>query len=242
MKATPMQRGFSLIELMVGLLVSLIGILSMVAIYQQAGQNGTEMKVGAYLDGQIHVGLLAADRLLQNAGFHSADPALATASYDKHLTFYKNASIDLTGAWQGELVPEADITSAGAAGNAIIWLESSADGQRYLGLFSDTENGGLWQLSGNSLASLAGWQVGTSLIAPSPVADDYELFDGVAEAVMTLVRADCSPFGMADTGMTGLYKLQLSVQPYAGGNAQLSETCLGNFQAQPDDEGADGAS
>ena len=70
------QRGVSLISLMVGLLVSLLAVLGMMALYRTVMHTTAESGVYAQLSGDRSAALLVAHTYLQEAGFGVEDAAL----------------------------------------------------------------------------------------------------------------------------------------------------------------------
>jgi len=81
------QRGATLISLMIGLLISLFGVLAMLSLYRNVVRNAAVATQDANLDGQLAAGLLRAQVELQGAGFGiddagSSDLQLATTDLD----------------------------------------------------------------------------------------------------------------------------------------------------------------
>src|SRR5690606_32129584 len=72
------QRGISLISLMIGLLVSLLAVLGMMALYRTVMHTTTESAAYARLSGDRSAALLAAHGYLQEAGFGIEDAASGT--------------------------------------------------------------------------------------------------------------------------------------------------------------------
>ena len=63
------QAGTTLIGLMIGLLVSVVGILASLSLYKTLVAVATEAKIDAMHDGQLATTLLAIQLKVQNAGF-----------------------------------------------------------------------------------------------------------------------------------------------------------------------------
>ncbi|MTD33620.1 prepilin-type N-terminal cleavage/methylation domain-containing protein [Paludibacterium denitrificans] len=101
------QDGFTLIELMVGMVVGLLVVLTMLTLYRTAAKSSSEAGYGAIMDGQIGGGIIMVDRLLQNAGYGYAS---GTALYGSAIQVYQASST----------------VSTGVAGNAIVWKSSSS--------------------------------------------------------------------------------------------------------------------
>ncbi|HEY7773799.1 MAG TPA: hypothetical protein VIC26_11500 [Marinagarivorans sp.] len=68
-RAIKHQLGTTLVGLMVGMLVSVVGILASLSLYKTLVSVATEAKVDAIHDGQLATTLLAVQLRIQNAGF-----------------------------------------------------------------------------------------------------------------------------------------------------------------------------
>lgn len=77
------QRGFTLIEILIALTLSIIIILAMLRAFVTTGKVTAEASVGAQVDSNMMLGLIAADRILQGIGFGDA------ASYGTNFKAYK---------------------------------------------------------------------------------------------------------------------------------------------------------
>ena len=65
------QAGFTLIELMVGLVIAMLCMLMMLMLFKQITQIGLNAAQDAEYDAQIQTGLLVAQKFVQNAGYGS---------------------------------------------------------------------------------------------------------------------------------------------------------------------------
>ncbi len=98
------QLGVSLITLMIGLLVSLIGVLGSMALYRNLIDTSVKASVDASSDGQISTLLLRAQLEVSDAGFGYEDPIAAgdlphvvsDATGDAIYWRYKSPSIGIT--------------------------------------------------------------------------------------------------------------------------------------------------
>lgn len=81
----PSQRGFTLIEILIALTLSIIIILAMLRAFVTTGKVTAEASLGAQSDSSMMLGLIATDRILQGIGFGD------TSSYDTNLKAYKFA-------------------------------------------------------------------------------------------------------------------------------------------------------
>lgn len=65
------QKGFTLIEMMVGLVIAMICMIMMLMLFKQTTQIGISSSQDAEYDAQIRTGLLVSQKLAQNAGYGS---------------------------------------------------------------------------------------------------------------------------------------------------------------------------
>ncbi|MDM1287094.1 prepilin-type N-terminal cleavage/methylation domain-containing protein [Acinetobacter indicus] len=77
------QRGFTLIEILIALTLSIIIILAMLRAFVTTGKVTAEASLGAQSDSSMMLGLIATDRILQGIGFGD------TSSYGTNLKAYK---------------------------------------------------------------------------------------------------------------------------------------------------------
>ncbi|KAF1687220.1 hypothetical protein B1992_04345 [Pseudoxanthomonas broegbernensis] len=70
------QRGYSLVSMMVGLVISLLTIAAMLAVYKMMVEVSGRASADSLRDGQVASGLLAAQLELHSAGYGIADPEL----------------------------------------------------------------------------------------------------------------------------------------------------------------------
>lgn len=68
------QSGLSLVSLMVGLVISMLVVLTTLSIYRATIRTTVDASQGAHVSGQFSSGLLAAQMKLQGAGFGIIDP------------------------------------------------------------------------------------------------------------------------------------------------------------------------
>ncbi|MEJ2065989.1 MAG: type II secretion system protein [Reinekea sp.] len=206
------HTGFTLLEILVGLVITLIGVLTMVAMYQQAGSSGAELKQSAYIDGQIQVGLLAADRILQNAGYKQvANINGKPSEYVQDLMLFTKVASAGGTFTNAAGVPIASVTNSDVAGQLLVWRLDVGAGDQFEGLYAPA-SGGLSYWTGDSLNPTDGsWQRQSTLI---PVPNNNQgIFDHVGLVTMTLSSTNtCTPFGLSGAGMTGLHAVRLSVQ------------------------------
>ncbi|WP_165495733.1 PilW family protein [Marinobacter halodurans] len=223
------QQGFSLVELMVTLVISLVAIISILSLFQGMTRNSVEVKVGASLDGDVQLGLLTAHKLLQGAGFSSAADA-ATPGYGTDLLLISKARLDKSGAFHGTPVASKSLGTPvkAGAGWALLWRSGDTLEGLYApakgGLLTLTATGGATPLTGSS----NNWQTNTALIAPPSV--DSANLASTGRVGVTLASSSCQPPGLAAESVnTGKFTVTLAANGYAAGAAQVSTTCLVNF-------------
>lgn len=111
------DNGFMLIELLIGMLLSMFVLLGLMSLYSGSVRSTAQSNIGVKLDGDIKLSLIQIDRHVQNAGF----------------------GLDTAGAYGSiiQVFNAGSPVSVNAAGNAVAWkvsgttcraLESSATG------------------------------------------------------------------------------------------------------------------
>ena len=65
------QKGFTIIELMVGLVISMLCLMMMLMLFKQISKIGVNAAQDAEYNAQIQTGLLVAQKFVQNAGYGS---------------------------------------------------------------------------------------------------------------------------------------------------------------------------
>lgn len=68
------QNGFTLVELMVGMVIALLCMSMMMMMFKQVSQVGLRSSAEAQYDTEIQIGLMVAQKHLQNAGYGSGQP------------------------------------------------------------------------------------------------------------------------------------------------------------------------
>lgn len=226
------QSGFSLVELMVSLVISLVAILSILSLFQGLSRNSTETKFGARLDGQVQLGLLTAHKLLEGAGFDAN--SWSTPNYGNDLLLVQDASVNsedgtVSGTPVTTLSSATTITNtAGTASSwALVWRANGT----LMGLYSPT-GGGLHTLT--STDANLGWTNGNTwtlgnTVIPAPPANAANL-QASGRVSITVTPTACQPAGLQlGTLAGGNVVVTLTATGYAAGAAQSSTTCLINY-------------
>lgn len=209
------QRGFTLIELMVGMVVGLLVVMTMLSLYKTASKTTAEAGYGAVMDGQIGGGIIMADRLLQSAGYGYAS---GTGQYGTMLQVYNASSA----------------VSAGTAGNAIVWKSTSTTCQALvannnsLTFYGPASSGYTCSTPTLPSASAASQSIITTVPVTIPSAPN------AGSATITVSSMSCSPFatGSAASGTliaSGAYVAIIAIQGYAASATVKNQTCLANF-------------
>ena len=177
------QVGTTLIGLMIGLLVSIVGILASLSLYKTLVFVATEAKVDAMHDGQLATTLLAIQLRVQNAGFglntNTANIDITTTDSEKNLFWrYK-----VDGVTTCEGLRRYSRLIRGVQGFALDYITATED--------SCAEDVALNTMTWVSASTLS--------VFPKNVTDIVDF---------SLTQQSCSPYGMDDSG--NFYVLTLS--------------------------------
>ncbi|QSX32183.1 prepilin-type N-terminal cleavage/methylation domain-containing protein [Shewanella avicenniae] len=194
------QRGFSLISMMVGVVVTSISVLAMMALYKSAvfhiynPQTGSE--TFSIRNQQNMTGLLTMQLLMQKAGF-----GIPAATTNSHIILVNGAGLSST-TGQSQLSSTGNLVAIGltaATGNALFWEENTAlsdvsANYTCRGLVSDPNDFAVYQLASTAschpiATQWAGqtWQI-TRVIKPN-------VLSGQIQFNAALNISKCSPFG-----------------------------------------------
>lgn len=213
------QRGVSLISLMIGLLISLIAVMGMMALYRTVVHTTADSGSFARMTGDRSAAVLTAHMHLQEAGFGIDDATLG-----RDLAF---CSASLA---QGQLTLGA--CSAARQGKLLVW-RSRTPAQTCAGLYI-TPEGDLQYLQPRVCT-------GTALAGSWPEQERARLYtknlEGAVFDSMTLVQEACQAMGVTGAGAVRVSLLAhhpIAEQYEAGDPASFlpvnSSSCLVNFQ------------
>lgn len=170
------QRGFSLVSMMVGLVISLLAILGMMNLYAVIGKLAAESGRFAQMTGDRSAAVLAAAQAMHAAGY-----GIPNAAADDHLRLCANLT-----AVNGDLSGDC---ATGNPGNALLWR---TDGSLCEGLYI-TQGGDLELLEptncGTSGFSCTWSSAQRTRLYTAP-------FAGAVFTRLTRVNTPCSPFGV----------------------------------------------
>lgn len=223
------QKGLSLIELLIGMMLSLLAVIAMLALARTATHTASESKFGVQTEGQMATGLLSADKLLKSAGYFAVASG-PTPSYPADLVLVENALVAASGnsgtAMSSVPASGSVISPAAGSGQAILWRNRDSMGNyAYQGLYAPA-SGGVWRITGNSM-SIGGWVMREALLQSPDIGSSQLRNAGVATFSLRHESTPCRPYGIAVAG--GRYSVILSTQTYSGQQILNSETCLVNF-------------
>lgn len=216
-KSKNSESGFTLIELMISLVLSLISVVALMAVYKTTAKSAAEASFAANIDGQIALGLLASDRILQGAGY---DVASGTGSYGNFIQVYNNTT-------------SATLGGSGAFGTAVVWKYSATNCQALVGGTSLKYFGGLgYACTGLELPlNTVSYQI---LINLPSVTIPNSVTPGLT-SINIKSTPNCQPFGINSTVSGGAYTATITANVYVGSSSTLantvtSSTCLFNFR------------
>lgn len=213
------QRGVSLVSLMIGLVISLIAVMGMMALYRTVVHTTAESGSYARMTGERSSAVLTAHIYLQEAGFGVDNAALGT-----DLAFCA-ASME-----QERLTVTNCSTSR--SGRLLLWRMQTI-GEQCAGLYL-TANGGVEYLQP---ASCTGAGLAASWDSGQRVTLYTTTMEGAVFSSIEIIEEDCQALGVAGAGA---YRVNLRAhhpltEDYDAADASTflpinSSTCLINFR------------
>ncbi|WP_248796087.1 PilW family protein [Pseudomonas sp. MWU13-2105] len=207
------QRGFTLISLMVGTVISLLSILAMLSLYKNLVYISATSIQSARQDGQVASALLTAQRELTNGGFWSGSAtARASSDIDNYFVLLSGATLT-NGTLAGTATAQANfptLTSAapnGITGNAIVWsyqTNATATTASCAGLA--VINGALVSLKGAAGCTQASTQWNTTTWTSTTLIEA-----GQSATLFSVGFAACWPYGRTTDSSNTAYRLQVSL-------------------------------
>ena len=225
------QRGFTLIEILIALTLSIIIILAMLRAFVTTGKVTAEASLGAQSDSSMMLGLIATDRILQGIGFGD------TSSYGTNLKAYK---LEENGS-------DTYNVTASSTDNAeyLVWKVATNKCQA----LRNASNGLLLYGKG------AGYDC-TNLSKPNVTNDPVERLIQISDAVQNIsfeaskaaknkigamtikvIQKNCWPFGIVNTTdlKPGKYQVVIATNTYSASTESTAQkientTCLFNFK------------
>jgi len=223
------QKGFSLIEILIALLISTVIALAILRAYVTTIHTVGNSANGAKSDGNVIFGFATAERILQGAGFGVASPSTGS-SYGQTLQAYKDgAAVELNA------VADSLVWRSGA-GLCQALIISNRDNP--LNVNSATHTGsGLYYYGGTSAYSCSNLSLPSSTSTEVPQV--LVPFNDINTSLVSLRvngTASCTPYGISNTvnNGSGAYSVLLTANVYAGSgqtqNTVTNRTCLFNFK------------
>lgn len=225
------QRGFTLIEILIALTLSIIIILAMLRAFVTTGKVTAEASLGAQSDSSMMLGLIATDRILQGIGFGD------TSSYGTNLKAYK---LEENGS-------DTYNVTASSTDNAeyLVWKVATDKCQA----LRNASNGLLLYGKGTGYDC-------TNLSKPNVTTDPVERLIQINDAVQNIqfeaskaagnkigamtikvIQKDCWPFGIVNDADLdpGKYQIIIITNTYAASTETATQkientTCLFNFK------------
>ena len=206
------QRGVSLISLMIGLVISMLGILAMLAVYKTTVKQAAFAGQGATTDGQRMAALFSAQTLLQEAGY-----GVDKAAYGTDLVVISAATLN-----GGSLGGTAQ-TALPATGTAVVWGSKTATTYMCQGLYA-TATGGFVRLPAVACTAATEWN--TLKWSPVDLVADTKAEQGFSVQVQkSSAAAGCKTFGITGGGAL----LAVLNTTNSTSLAATGTTCLTNF-------------
>lgn len=227
------QKGFSLVEVLIVLLIFTVIALAILRAYVSVVHVAGDSSAGAKSDSSVMFGLATADRILQGAGYGVEKPSTVSTSYGTMLRAYKYSSSSTASL-------KRDPVNTGVSGDSLAWQSGTGTCQALiisnqddpLTSSSTTHTGsGLFYYTNYTCSSgLALPSAGnpTIIIAPSDT--------NPAMASLTVTTTtNCNPYNVTNSLTNGgTYAVVLTANVYAGSgttqNTVNNQTCLFNFR------------
>ncbi|MFC6166809.1 prepilin-type N-terminal cleavage/methylation domain-containing protein [Acinetobacter terrestris] len=223
------QYGFTLIEILIALTLSIIIILAMLRAFVTTGKVTSEASFGAKTDSSIMLGLIATDRILQGVGYNINNPTIKTYKFSD------------------------DVNNV----EYLVWKVSDNECRALKNLkVSDVKDGGLYVYGTDSSGYACDDHLQTpDLVNPAPsaerlihiekviktsgISDDSNKIGTIKIELKDLENERCVPFGIAsDSGEAvltgGKYQGVISINTYAASTTAPQSirnvTCLFNLK------------
>ncbi|PVZ88561.1 hypothetical protein C9426_06980 [Serratia sp. S1B] len=227
------QKGFSLIEVLIVLLIFTVIALAILRAYVSVVHVAGDSSAGAKSDSGVMFGLATADKILQGAGYNVEKPSTVSTSYGTMLSAYKYNNTSST----------KQTVNTGASGDSLAWQSGTGTCQALIISNQDdpltssstthTYNGLFYYTDYNCSSGLALPTSGTSTIIIAP--NDTK---PAMESLKVITTTNCNPYSVSNSlNNGGAYAVILTADVYAGTTATAStpntvnnQTCLFNFR------------
>ena len=218
------QRGMTLPSMLVGLVISVMVVLSLLTLYKQSITTSTASNQSTIRATKITTGLISASNNLQKAGF--GINYVSAATINSNLIIVANANLNSSSMLSGTAQTSPSVAGVAPIGNAIVWgwTEPSTNVYSCSGLI--IVNGQLIALTTSSCASATNWSSivwsQTPLIASGLLTGSQ--FSGSYTA--------CAPFNYGTQVTAPLISVQLNYKNADTStltNTLVSQVCMNNF-------------
>jgi Tfp pilus assembly protein PilW len=202
------QGGFSLINLMVGMVISLIVTVGLLSAFRNTIKVTTQATERTVNDNNLASLLLRTGAAMQDAGY-----GIATPKFGTHIVPISGASLSgstLSGA----------AAAAGVAANGLVWAMLTGATTQCAGFYAPTA-GGLTYLGPVTCTDATGW---AGFTWPTSTVDGQSS----APITFTVSQQSCAPYGITTT--KGTYTVALSTTNSIGSSVS-SLQCLINIQS-----------
>ncbi|WP_156189203.1 prepilin-type N-terminal cleavage/methylation domain-containing protein [Acinetobacter indicus] len=232
------QRGFTLIEILIALTLSIIIILAMLRAFVTTGKVTAEASFGAKTDSSLMLDLIAVDRVLQGVGYNVNNPAI------KSHTFPESADGAEYLVWK--------ITDTECRALKNVKVTDSADGGLYVYGTDSSGYGCSDTLAKPDLVANHTLKVERlvhieKVIKTSKISNDSNKIGSINIELKDLGSERCTPFGVAIASAAseaaasepvvsgGKYQVVISINTYAASTETTARTienttCLFNFK------------
>lgn len=227
------QMGVSLVEMLVGMLLSMLAIIAMLSLYRTTSSTTAESRVGVQTEARIATGLLTADKLLKSAGYFepAASGTTPVPAYPADLLLLERVTI-ASGSNTATALNTAPASGVvlrptSGFGQAILWRNRDASGTyRYEGLYAPQE-GGLWRITGSGM-TIDSWSRQEVLVTSPDGGTDQLQRTGQTSIALSHGVSKCRPFGIG-TASGGKYSVILTTRSFSGSQLIDSQSCLVNY-------------
>ena len=198
---------------MVGLTISMISILSMLAVFKTTLKATGDSARGAMTDGQRLAALFAAQTLLQEAGY-----GIDTAKFATDIIVLSGATLDAS----TKKLTGTQVSTLPASGNAVIWQSKPASANICNGLYAPAA-GGLRRLTATSCT--AATDLSNIAWTASILVSDIDAHPVTIALTKTTGTSGCQSFGIGGTG--GMWAKLTTAN--STDLETTATTCLSNF-------------
>jgi Tfp pilus assembly protein PilW len=185
------QRGLSMVSLMVGLLLAILGAVSLMTLYRMIIGQTVQSRQRASQDGSFATATLSAQMELQNAGYGIGSTS-ARAAANTDLVIVSGAALNGSGQLSG--TAQTIATGTTSSGNAIVWGSKPASTYTCSALLVQSAGMVLLSASGSCTAATQ-WNTltwtQTAQLIPA---------GGIGTVVSPVFRVDktaCWPYGVS---------------------------------------------